>query len=70
MEGFVGDIGDLMKIVMAKEGIRSMEDVDQKLAHELSDCLWCILVLAARYGIDLEGEFAKTMDDLDSRLSK
>lgn len=46
IEGPVGDIGDLIKLVMAKEGLRDIDNVDQKLPHELSDCLWSILVLA------------------------
>jgi NTP pyrophosphatase (non-canonical NTP hydrolase) len=68
MAGFVGDVGDLSKIIMAKHGLRAMEDVDEKLAHELSDCLWSILVLADKYKIDLSKEFKKTMDLLDERI--
>lgn len=68
MAGFVGDVGDLSKIIMAKHGLRDMEDVDEKLAHELSDCLWCILVLAHKYDINLSKEFMKTMDVLDARI--
>lgn len=68
MAGFVGDVGDLSKIIMAKHGLRAMDDINQKLAHELSDCLWSVLVLASKYDIDLEKEFQKTMDDLDNRI--
>ncbi len=68
MQGFVGDVGDLMKLVMAKEGIREVEDVDNKLAHELADCLYSVFVLADRYGIDIEKSFLNTMDELDKRL--
>lgn len=68
MAGFVGDVGDLSKIIMAKHGLRAMEDVDDKLAHELSDCLWSVLVLAEKYNIDLSTEFMKTMDGLDKRI--
>lgn len=68
MEGFVGDVGDLMKLVMAKEGVRDIDDVDTKLAHELSDCLWSVLVLASKYNIDLESSFLKTMDQLEDRI--
>ena len=70
MAGFVGDVGDLSKIIMAKHGLRHMDDVDEKLAHELSDCLWSVLVLADRYGIDLAAEFIKTMDGLDRRIDQ
>ena len=68
MAGFVGDVGDLSKIIMAKHGLREMDDVDQKLAHELSDCLWSVLVLASKYNIDLPKQFMKTMDELDIRI--
>lgn len=70
MSGFVGDVGDLSKIIMAKHGLRSMEDVDAKLAHELSDCLWSVLVLADKYGIDLGTEFMTSMDQLQVRIAK
>ena len=65
MQGFVGDVGDLMKLVMAKAGARRIDDVDRKLAHELSDCLWSVLVLARSYDLDLEKEFLRTMDELE-----
>jgi len=67
--GFMGDVGDLAKLIQAKEGIRGTADVDDALAHELSDCLWSVIVLADKYSIDLEKSFAKTMDELDNRLA-
>jgi NTP pyrophosphatase (non-canonical NTP hydrolase) len=71
MSGFVGDVGDLSKIIMAKRGLRGevAADIDDKLAHELADCLWSVCVLADKYGIDLEAEFMKTMDGLDRQLA-
>lgn len=69
MQGFVGDVGDLMKIVMAKAGLRPGADVDRRLPHELSDCLWSVLVLATLYQVDLEKEFLATMAAIETRLS-
>lgn len=68
MAGFVGDVGDLSKIVMAKSGHRAMDDIDDKLKHELSDCLWSILVLANHYDIDLETEFVASIGKLEERV--
>jgi NTP pyrophosphatase (non-canonical NTP hydrolase) len=62
--GFVGDVGDLAKLVMAHGGVRDIPDAEAKLAHELADCLWSILVLAHLYNVDLEREFLQTMDGL------
>jgi NTP pyrophosphatase (non-canonical NTP hydrolase) len=68
--GFVGDVGDLAKLVVAAEGRRSIADADAKLAHELSDCLWSVIALAEAHGIDLERAFLNTMNDLDTWLDK
>jgi NTP pyrophosphatase (non-canonical NTP hydrolase) len=69
MAGFVGDVGDLSKIIMAKHGLRAMDDIDAKLAHELADCLWSVLVLADKYKIDLAVEFTQTMNQLEKRIA-
>lgn len=68
MAGFVGDVGDLSKIIMAKSGHRAMDDIDEKLRHELSDCLWSVLVLAKYYDIDLESQFIESMNELEVRV--
>ena len=67
--GFVGDVGDLAKLVMAQNGRRNIPDSESKLAHELADCLWSVIVLADRHGIDLEMAFLNTMDELEKSLS-
>lgn len=69
-QGLVGDVGDLMKLVMVKEGFREIENYNEKLKHELSDCLWSILVIADELGIDLEKEFMKNMGELKRKLKK
>jgi len=66
--GFVGDVGDLMKLVQAASGVRTIPDAQAKLAHELADCLWSALVLSDVYGIDLEQAFVRTMDELERHL--
>jgi NTP pyrophosphatase (non-canonical NTP hydrolase) len=69
-QGFVGDVGALMKLVMAKEGRREgPPDLEAKLEHELADCLWSVLVLAEAYGVDLERAFATTMDGPERTLA-
>ena len=66
--GFVGDVGDLAKLIQANAGIRTIDDCKAKLGHELSDCLWSILVLANTCGIDLEAEFVKNTAGLTDHL--
>jgi NTP pyrophosphatase (non-canonical NTP hydrolase) len=66
--GFVGDVGDLMKLVMAENGIRQIPDAKQKLAHELADCLWSTIILAQAFEIDLESSFISTMDHIEQHI--
>lgn len=68
MQGFVCDVGDLMKLVMAKSGVRDISDLDHKLAHELADCLWSVLVLAKLYEVDLEKEYLLMLDSVAGEL--
>ena len=63
--GFVGDVGDLAKLILAANGVRNIPDANEKLAHELSDCLWSVMVLAKLHDIDLEQAFMSTMNDLE-----
>jgi NTP pyrophosphatase (non-canonical NTP hydrolase) len=66
--GFVGDVGDLAKLVIAENGKRNIPNSKEKLAHELSDCLWSVIVLAHVHGVDLESSFINTMNDLEKHL--
>src|SRR6187549_1186240 len=62
--GFVGDIGDLAKLVQANAGIRKIDNYKSRLGHELSDCLWSVIVLANKCGIDLEAEFVRNTREI------
>ena len=68
MLGFVGDVGDLAKLVMAQEGARDVPGGIEALGHELADCFWSVLVLADAYGVDLGTEFERTMTELTSAI--
>ena len=65
---FMGDVGDLQKLVLDKENLRGVEDIDGKLAHELADCLWSVLIIANYYGLDLEKEFKSTLKYISKRV--
>lgn len=67
--GFMGDVGDLAKLIQADAGVRTIDDVKAKLGHELSDCLWSIFVLANKCGIDLEAEFVRNTGEIAEYVS-
>ena len=69
MAGFVGDVGDLSKLIMASANYRQLDDTDTKIAHELSDCLWSVLILAHEFNIELEQSFDRTMKEIEGKLT-
>jgi NTP pyrophosphatase (non-canonical NTP hydrolase) len=66
--GFVGDVGDLAKLISAENGRRIIPNSKEKMEHELADCLWSVIVLSNLHGVDLEKSFFETMDHLEKRL--
>lgn len=70
MLGFVGDVGDLAKLIQADAGVRLIDDCEAKLGHELSDCLWSIMVIAKKCGIDLEAAYSKNTRELIAHVSR
>ena len=61
VEGLGKDVNDLLSSVNTDRNV-------EKVSHELSDCLWSILVLAKKYNIDLESSFFKTMDEIEQKI--
>lgn len=62
--GFKKNVEDLIAIV-------SKKNIDRKkLEHELSDCLWSVLVISRKLDVDIERAFWATMAELDIRLDK
>ncbi|GAA4956037.1 hypothetical protein GCM10025331_52010 [Actinoplanes utahensis] len=53
---------------MAVDGRRVIPHAEDRLGHELADCLWSVLVLADRYGVDLVAEFAEMTGGIEQHL--
>ena len=68
--GFVGDVGDLVKLIVAENGKRDITDSKEKPAHELADCLCSVIVLAQIHEVDLENSFMSAMNELEKHLSE
>ena len=71
MLGYLYDIGELGRLVMAAEERWLHEgDLPRELEDKLSECLWWVLVLADRLGIEMTKAFTRKMNDLDVELKK
>ncbi|TCO45044.1 hypothetical protein EV646_109219 [Kribbella antiqua] len=71
MNGFMGDVGDLAKLVAVHSGVREgPADLKGALEHELADCLWSLLVLADAVDVDIVSAFVNTMRSIDTYLDE
>ncbi|QJW47711.1 hypothetical protein HA075_19275 [bacterium BFN5] len=71
MLAFTTDIGALGRLVMAAEGRWVYDgEVKPELTNKLSECLWWILVLSDRLGINMTEAFTLFMDKLERELAK
>lgn len=70
LHGLQGDVGDLGKLYLAKKGFAfSQKDLDRKIAQELADILWDVLVLADELDVDLEDQIEKTLNKLGQKIA-
>ncbi|MGH2550106.1 MAG: hypothetical protein ACRDHN_11975 [Thermomicrobiales bacterium] len=71
MLGLVSDVGYLARLVMAAEGRWDHDEnlLPAELKGKLAECLWWILVLSNRLGIDVTEAFASTMDKIELGLA-
>jgi NTP pyrophosphatase (non-canonical NTP hydrolase) len=71
MLGYLYDVGELGRLVMAAEDRWLHKgDLPRELEAKLSECLWWVLVLADRLGVDITKAFTTKMNDLDVQLTK
>ncbi|MBF68746.1 MAG: hypothetical protein CMQ29_13760 [Gammaproteobacteria bacterium] len=50
----LGFMRDLAKLIQAHLGVLGIERHEAKFGHGLADCLWSVLVMAERCGLDSE----------------
>lgn len=68
VQGFVGDVNNLSRLILANQGKREIAYSTEKLSSQLSHCLWSVIVLAGLHNVDLEQSFMETMDKLENHL--
>ena len=67
-QGFLGDVNNLVKLVMAQHGKREIANSREKLSSQLAHCLWSVIVLSKMHDVDLEQSFMEAMDRLETHL--
>jgi NTP pyrophosphatase (non-canonical NTP hydrolase) len=68
VQGFLGDVNNLMRLVLAEHGKAQIANSTEKLGSQLAHCLWSVIVLAKMHNVDLEQSFMEAMDRLENHL--
>lgn len=69
------EVGELAQAVLITEKIKITNDPNKRrsledVANALGDILFDLLVLADKYGLDMETEYIKVMDELKGRIEQ
>ena len=69
-QGMVGDVGDLTKLLMAKNKLRSYHgiEINDEIKHELCDILWSVLIISKELDVNLQEIFPDFVEKLNSKL--
>ena len=71
MIGFVADVGELGRLLMAAEGRWVVAgDGRKQLEDKMAECLWWLFTLSERLEIDLSQAFLVKMEELENDLGK
>jgi NTP pyrophosphatase (non-canonical NTP hydrolase) len=68
VQGMVGDVGDLAKLVVKRKQTGARKSIDREIAKELSDILYMVVVIADELGINLEREYKVNLEFLEQKL--
>ena len=68
VQGFLGDVNNLVKLIRAEHGKLTIANSREKLEAQLAHCLWSVIVLSKIHNIELEQSFMEAMDRLEAHL--
>ena len=69
------EVGELAQAILITEKIKLTNDPTKQrlvedVANALGDIMFDLLVMAEKYGLDMETEYLKVMDELKGRIEK
>ena len=68
MQGLIGDVGDLAKLVVKRKRAGASKKIDREIAKELSDILYMVVVIAEELSLNLEREYKVNLEFLEQKL--
>lgn len=66
----VEEVGELASAIQVKEGWKSEKRSKSELVDSVCDSLYSLFCIAAIYDVDLDQEYPKVLEHIDSRRKK
>ncbi len=66
----VEEVGELANAIQVKEGWKSKNRAKSELIDSICDVLYSVFCIAAIYGVDLDKEYPKVLEHIDTRRKK
>jgi hypothetical protein len=71
MIGFAADVGIIGRLVLAASGTWDYgSDMQAELKRKIPECIWWLLVLSSRLGIDIAESYQSFTEELEKTLQK
>ena len=62
------EVGELANAILVKEGFKNKKRAKADLVDSICDALFDIYMIAEHYGVDVEKEYQKTLEQLKKRM--
>lgn len=63
----VEEVGELANAIQVEEGWKSQKRSKSELTDSICDSLYSLFCIAAIYGVDLDSEYPKVLEHIDTR---
>jgi hypothetical protein len=67
---FLTDAGLIGRLSMSQQGRWPKENTEEQLSHKLGECIWWLIIIANRTGIDINGALDGFLTKTEKLLNK
>ncbi len=64
------EVGELANVILVKEGFKNQKRAKADLVDSICDILFDLYMIAEHYGVDVEKEYLKVLEQLQIRIEK
>ena len=67
---FLTDAGLIGRLTMSQQGRWPKENTEEELSHKLGECIWWLIIIANRTGLDINGSLDGFLTRTEKLLNK